>query len=353
MDPPISADAIDIHAHVTVPEATEFVRPHLDAFKDPFLRFGGVSTAYNERLAPDLKGWLTDPAKRLARMDRQGIRRQVISIAPAHYYYWASPELGAAVARIQNDSIAETVAAHPDRLTGLASLPMQAPVLAVEELRRAVTSLGLAGVSINPSAEGRDYDDPEYEPFWEAAEELDALVLLHPNGVHEGSRLTKYYMINVVGNPMETTIALSHLILGGVLERHPAAKILAVHGGGYLPFYMDRMDHAYEARSDVSACITRPPSTYAKQLFFDSVVFGDGLERLVRLVGADHVVMGTDYPFDMGDDDPIGRIGSLAALSSNDRASIFGDNARRLLRRDAPQEAAREPASVTAGPSTR
>jgi aminocarboxymuconate-semialdehyde decarboxylase len=138
-------------------------------------------------------------------------------------------------------------------------------------------------------------------------------------------------MINDVGNPMETTIALSHLVLGGVIERHPRAKIVAVHGGGYLPFYADRMDHAREARADVGPSINRLPSSYLKQITFDTLVFGEGLGRLVQLVGAEHVVLGTDYPFEMGDDHPAGRISGVASLSAGDRSLICGLNSARLL----------------------
>ena len=315
-----------------VPEVMDLVRDEFDPARDPFLRFGGVSTEYNERLAPRLIPLLTDPALRLATMDGQGVRYQAVSIAPPQYHYWAEPDLGATIARMQNDAIAALVAAHPDRILGLGTLPMQAPERAVRELGRIASQHGFAGVSLNPSAEGHDYDEPAYEAFWDRVEELDVVVVLHPNGFPNGERLTSYYMINVVGNPLETTVALSHIVLGGVLERHPRLKIVAVHGGGYLPVYMDRMDHAYECRPEVRGHISRKPSDYLKQLYFDSVVFGEGLRALIDRVGADHVVMGTDYPFDMGEPDPVGRIASLGNVSPAERQLMFGLTAARLLR---------------------
>ncbi len=323
---------IDFHAHMIVPEVIALVRDEFDPARDPFLRFGGVSTEYNERLAPRLVPLLTEPARRLATMDRQGVRYQAVSIAPPQYHYWAEPDLGAAIARIQNDAIAALVAAHPDRIVGLGTLPMQAPDRAVLELGRLVSQHGFTGVSLNPSAEGHDYDEPAYESFWRRVEELDVVVVLHPNGFTSGERLTRYYMINVVGNPLETTVALTHIILGGVLERHPRLKIVAVHGGGYLPVYMDRMDHAYDCRPEVRARISRKPSDYVKRLYFDSVVFGDGLRALVDRVGADHVVMGTDYPFDMGEPDPLGRIAEVTNVSDGERQLMMGLTAARLLR---------------------
>lgn len=323
---------IDIHAHVVVPEAIDLIRDEFDPASDPFLRYGGISTEFNEGLASELFPMLTDPARRLERMDRQGVNYQVVSIAPPQYHYWAGPDLGAAVARIQNDAIAALVARYPDRLIGVGTLPMQAPTRAVSELDRVVARHGFRGVAINPSAEGIDYDEPMYEPFWQRAEELDIAVILHPNGFSDGQRLMRYYLINVIGNPLETTVALSRLILSGMLERHPDLKIVAVHGGGYLPFYMDRMDHAYDARTDVSSLIQRKPSTYLRQVYFDSVIFGSGLQTLVGLVGADHVLMGTDYPFDMGEPDPVGRIEGLTDISDIDRRGMLGLNAARLLR---------------------
>jgi len=327
----IIAITVDLHAHTIIPRVAELVAGRFAPALDPFLRFGGESTAYNDGLATTLVPMLTDPARRIETMDRQGIDRQAVSIAPPHYHYWADAELGLRVARVQNDGIAELVARHPDRFVGLGTLPMQAPEHAVEELERVVTELGFPGVSINPSAEGHDYDEPAYEPFWARAHELGVVVVLHPNGFSNGERLTSYYMINIVGNPLETTVALTHIVLGGVLERHPGIRIVAVHGGGYLPFYADRWDHAYVNRPEVGRNISRPPSTYLGMLYFDTVVFGQGLARLIELVGADRVVMGTDYPYDMGDVDPIGRIGDLENLTHEQRRGIVGGTAAELL----------------------
>jgi aminocarboxymuconate-semialdehyde decarboxylase len=322
---------VDIHAHIMVPEISRLVADQFDPSRDPFLRFGGASTEYNQKIAPDLVPLLTDPLQRLTHMDRQGVEMQAVAIAPAQYHYWADQDLGDEIARIGNEAIAALVDAHPGRFVGMGTLPMQAPDRAVAEMERIASVHRFPGVSVNPSAEGVDYDDPAYDRFWDKVEELDLVVILHPNGFSNGDRLDRYYMINVVGNPVETTVALSHLVLGGVIERHPKAKILGVHGGGYLPFYMDRMDHAYEARPDVGALIKRKPSSYLKQLYFDSIVFGDGLDYLIDRVGADHILMGTDYPYDMGEQDPIGRVSRASNASENDVMQMSGLNAARLL----------------------
>jgi aminocarboxymuconate-semialdehyde decarboxylase len=322
---------VDIHAHILVPEIGRLVADQFDPAKDPFLRYGGASTEYNQRIFPDLLPLLTEPARRLAHMDRQGVEMQAVAIAPPQYHYWADPDLGSEITKIGNEAIAALVDAYPDRFVGMGTLPMQSPERAVVELERITASYGFPGVSINPSAEGVDYDDPAYAPFWRKVEELDVLVILHPNGFSHGERLDRYYMINVVGNPLETTVALSRIVLGGVIERHPKAKLLAVHGGGYLPFYMDRMDHAFGARPDVGAHIEQKPSAYLKQIYFDSVVFGDGLDYLVDRVGADHILMGTDYPYDMGEQDPIARVGRVKGVSERDVQQMSGLNAARLL----------------------
>lgn len=322
---------VDIHAHTLVPEITQLIQGHFDPAKDPFLRYGGESTALNRQLFGDLVPLLTKPADRLRVMDRQGVQYQAVAIAPPQYHYWADPDLGSEIAKVGNEAIAALVDAHPDRFVGLGTLPMQVPDRAVAELERVTGTYRFPGVSINPSAEGTDYDDPAYEPFWQKVEELDVLVVLHPNGFNQGERLTKYYMVNVVGNPLETTVALSHIVLGGVLERHPRLKLLAVHGGGYLPFYMDRMDHAYAHRNDVGSSLRRPPSTYLKEVYFDSIVFGDGLDYLVDRVGADHILMGTDYPYDMGEKDPVGRVARVGNATQAEKDQIAGLNAVKLL----------------------
>lgn len=322
---------IDIHAHVLVPETEALVEEHFSPEKDPFIRYlGEKSAAYNREHYGEIVPKMTEIDERIRDMDRMGIEVQAISIAPGQYYYWAGSQLGAEVSRRQNDRIAEIVAERPDRFVGLGTLPMQDVGRAIEELERIVADHGFRGVSINPNAEGKDYDNPDFEPFWSKVEELGVLVVFHPNGFTHGERLTDYYLINVVGNPLESTVAVSRLIFGGVLERHPDLKLCVVHGGGYLPFYPDRMDHAYEVRPECREYISRPPSAYLRELHFDTVVFGRSLDALIDQVGPRQVLLGTDYPYDMGDPDPVGRI-QEAANGEEAAELILGGNAARLL----------------------
>jgi aminocarboxymuconate-semialdehyde decarboxylase len=179
---------------------------------------------------------------------------------------------------------------------------------------------------------GRELSDPAHAPFWKKAEELGALVIIHPNGFTDAKRLTRFYFNNVIGNPLETAIALHYLIFDGVLERHPNLRILAVHGGGYLPAYSGRIDHAWGARSDAHDDLPHPPTFYLRKIYVDTVVFTPHqLRALIELFGADHVIMGTDYPFDMAEYDPIGHVVSVQELDPSRIAAIAGGNAQRLL----------------------
>jgi aminocarboxymuconate-semialdehyde decarboxylase len=190
----------------------------------------------------------------------------------------------------------------------------------------------MKGVEVLTNVAGRELSEPDYAPFWQKAEELGALVIIHPNGFTEAKRLTRFYFNNVIGNPLETTIALHYLIFDGVLERHPDLKILAVHGGGYLPAYSGRIDHAWGARSDSHGDLPQPPTAYLKKIYFDTVVFTPyQLAELVRLFGAERIIMGTDYPFDMAEYDPIGHVASVEGFDPATVGAIAGGNAQRLL----------------------
>jgi aminocarboxymuconate-semialdehyde decarboxylase len=264
-------------------------------------------------------------------MDRMGLDVQVVSPAPTEYHYWAEPELAADVCGALNEGVAAHVAAAPERLVGLGMIALQHPDLAAEQLRVAVRGLGLRGAMISTNVEGRDLSDQRLTPVWRAAEELGAVLFLHPWGCTLGARLDRSYLYNVVGNPTETTLALSHLIFGGVLDRHTGLRICAAHGGGYLPHYPGRADHAHRAREDSRTCV-RAPSEYLRDLRYDTVVHDPlTLRHLIDRVGAGRVVLGTDHPFDMGLDDPLGLLDAVPGLTPEERDAVVGDNAERLL----------------------
>jgi len=329
----------DIHAHCVVPEVWALVEGQEGRAADAARQAAGMgpaSAALNARLAREWAPLLIDPGARLAAMDRMGLDVQAVSPAPTEYHYWAEPSLAADVCRALNEGVAAHVAAAPDRLVGLGMIALQHPDLAAEQLRAAVRDLGLRGAMIATNVDGTDLSDERLTPVWAAAEELGAVLFLHPWGCTLGERLDRSYLYNVVGNPTETTVALSHLIFGGVLDRHPRLRICAAHGGGYLPYYPGRSDHAHRAREDSRTC-ARPPSEYLRDLWFDTVVHDPvTLRHLIDRAGASQVVLGTDHPFDMGLDDPLGLLDAVPGLTPEERDAVAGANAERLLGRPLP-----------------
>ncbi|UQX88970.1 amidohydrolase [Jatrophihabitans telluris] len=324
---------IDMHAHVGTPACEPLVAGLFSTRMDPFTHFGGPETVdYNRAHFNDIRPRLVDPALRLDDMDAMGIDIQALSVAPPQFYYWADPELGRRLARMQNEHLAEITTAHPHRFVGLATVPLQDVAGAIAELEYAVRSLGFRGAEICTNVNGLDLDDRRFRPFFAKASELDVVILLHPHGFSQGDRLTEYYLSNVIGNPLDSTVALTRIILGGVLEELPNLKLCFVHGGGYLPFYSPRMDHAYAERPESRHLISRTPSSYLSQVYVDGLVYdAPHLRFLIDRMGADHVVLGTDYPFDMGHYDPLGQLGSVMGLTDAERNQVRGETAAKLL----------------------
>lgn len=324
---------VDIHAHVLVPAAADHVRPH--AKPDPRAAAYTEETRILTRLQDhDRTPNLTDLASRMRDYDAMGIDAQVISPAPGQCYYDIPPEAGMRAARIVNDGIAEFASKAPDRIpAAMGSVPLQAGgEAAAAELEYCVESLRFKGVEVLSHVGDRELSDPRFEPFWAKAEALGAVIFIHPASFTEPRRFGRFYFSNVIGNPLDTTMALHHLIFDGVLERYPGLKIIASHGGGYLPAYSGRIDHAWGARSDSHGSLPKPPSTYLKKIYLDSIVFTPHqLQALVALFGVDKILMGTDYPYDMGEYDPIGHVASVASFTDADRAAITGGNAKALF----------------------
>ncbi len=324
---------VDVHAHVHIGAATEYMAPHVDPTRIAMVQHSNEETrAINMKQDKDrLPVAMSDITDRLEVLDAQGIDIQVVAPPPPQCYYQSPVEEALRGSQIVNDGMAEWVSLRPDRFAGLGTVPLQEPNLSAIELERAVTELGLKGVMILTNVDGAEVGDPRFEPFWRKVEDLGALVMIHPNGFTHGDRLSDYYFSNIIGNPFETALALHYLIFNGVLERMPNLRILGVHGGGYLPSYSGRIDHAWGARSDCNAGLPRPPSEYLRKMYFDSVVFTNHqLEYLVRIFGADHIMMGSDYPFDMADYDPIEHI-ATSDLCDEEKAAVAGGTAIRLL----------------------
>jgi aminocarboxymuconate-semialdehyde decarboxylase len=320
---------VDIHCHLNIPAADELMRPHVSAHS--FHAFSSpASDEVNRNQFRQIGAKLNNIDERLGEMDRFGVDVQAVSPAPPQMYYAVEPDLGRQAARMVNDGIAAAVARHPDRFVGMGTVPLQAPELAILEMKRCVKELGLRGIEISSHVAGRELGERQFEPFFAAAEEMGVLLFMHPLGFTHGQRLSNHYFNNLIGNPLESAIAVGHLIFEGVLDRHPGLKLCVAHGGGYLPTYCGRMDHAWRARPDCREHISKAPSQCLRQLYFDTLVFDrNHLRYLVETYGADHLLLGTDYPFDMSEPDPVGFHAEVAA---GDREKILGGNAARLLK---------------------
>ena len=325
---------IDIHAHYVPPDSLKVA--------SEIGKGQGLTLAKNERgravlsrdgkpFLTELKAEFTDLDLRLSIMDQQGVDMQVLSPASSYFFYWMAAEESLEYAQWLNDHLSDAVATHPKRLVALGSAPMQEPAKAALELERAVTQLGLRGVEVASNINGRYFDDPSFNPFWETAQALDALIFVHPNQVVGAERMKDYNLANLIGNPTDTSLAIAKLIFGGVLERYPRLKFLLAHAGGFLPYTWGRLDRGYRIQDSATAKISKPPSEYIKRLHFDTITHSSmALEYLVANFGAENVLLGSDYPYDMGDPEPVASL-SQSKIGAAERALISSANACRVL----------------------
>jgi aminocarboxymuconate-semialdehyde decarboxylase len=335
---------IDVHAHVLTEDMMRLMRreaPDIGPTLSEVDETGGVLQVGTIVQRPFPRGaW--DLELRLRDMDQSEVDVQVLSVCPQTFLYDRDPALTATLSAIQNDEIAKIVRQQPDRFMGIATLPMQDPQRAVTELRRAMTQLGLKGIQIGSHIEGRNLDDPGLEPLWAAAAELGAFILVHPQKTAGGDRLKSYYLKNLIGNPLDTTIAAASLVFGGVLERYPDLKFCFAHGGGFMPYQTGRMNHGYAVRPEGKVHLKEAPEVSIRRLYFDCILhFEPALRYLVETFGADHVLLGSDYPFDMGMMDGVKQIRALRA-TPEERNLILGEAATAIFGRQ------REPEERTA-----
>ncbi len=327
---------VDIHCHYLNTEVAAKVAHLNPGQHEPMVKYANALTREtNVKQGQERAAKLTSIEVRLKDMDRAGIDVQAVSPAPQQTYYWAEPDFGRELSRQVNERLAEIVAQWPDRFVALGTVPLQDVQIAVQELERGVKQLGLRGVEINPSVRGMDLTDPRLnlDAFFAKAQELDAVVFMHPIGFTGGERLVDHYFNNLIGNPLETTVAASHLIFDGVMDRFPRLKIVLPHAGGYLGHYWARMDHGWRARPDTRTVIKKKPTSYLEKFYFDTITFDTAMLRhLIDRWGPDHVLLGTDYPFDMGEDDPVGLITRVPGLKPAEREAIMGGTAARLLK---------------------
>ena len=329
---------VDLHNHAVTEDVVAFLASEGEHLATRIVDGpGGRVARIGESSVRPLHARMCDPAARLADMDRLGIATQAVSCTPFLMYPGADPELGLAVAQVSNDSLAAIARRHPDRFAPLASVPLQDPPRAADELQRAV-GLGLRGVEIPPSTPELALDDPRLEPFWSAAEALRVPVCIHPFDAAPNGPLARYLLSPLVGNLLDTGLAAALLVMGGVLERHPALRIVLYHGGGAFPALLARLDKGHELFEACRERAPRRPSTYAEQFSFDTVTFdAPWLRYLIERFGADHLVLGSDYPLPLGPEDPVAEVRALG-LDPDAERLILGDNACRLLGLDAGDE---------------
>jgi aminocarboxymuconate-semialdehyde decarboxylase len=306
---------IDVHAHCVIPEALALQGKNLDDQRGPGI--GEVG------------------ARRIAEMDEQGVDVEALSINP--HWYKAPRDLAAEIVRINNDRLAEYCATFPERFVAFASVALQFPELAVEQLEHAVKKLGLRGAAVGASCAGDEFSDPKFHPFWAKCEELGILVFIHPQSTPELDKRFKGngWLANTIGNPLDTTICLSHLIFDGTLDRFPKLNICSAHGGGYLPSYAPRSDNACRVGPEMcnpSIGLKKKPTEYLRDMYFDTLVFtSEALRHLAAEVGTSQLVVGTDHPIPWNQN-PVDHIMNTPGFTDEERIAMLGGTAARLLK---------------------
>src|SRR6516164_1025530 len=323
--------AIDFHAHIIVPEVYALAAQHnifSELPTDP-----GVTDDMRGSIKARAAAVLTrmsDLTDRIVNMDAMGVDVQVLSASLVHQgLEWADAQTSLRLARTTNDWIAKAVASHPARLVGLGTLPLHVPALAVVELERCVRELRLKGAAISTTAGAMELGDPQLRPFWGKAEELGAVIYIHPGG-NRDRRFKRFHLWNSVGQAFEEAMAISSLMYDGVLETFPRLKICVSHGGGYMPYYMGRIDRNYAEKANTRVNMSKPPIDYLRMLYFDSCVYERAvLQHLVDKVGAERVLLGSDYP--VGEARPVEFVSGIDGLSCMQKEKILGANAAALL----------------------
>lgn len=326
---------IDIHTHILPERWPDLAQRygyegfiHLDHHAPGRARMMQGTRFFREI---DANCW--DPARREEECERFGIDVQVICTVPVMFSYWAKPEDALDLSRMLNDHVAEVCRARPRRFVGLGTIPMQAPDLAIRELERCVRDLGMPGVQIGSHVNEWNLEEPALFPIFEAAQELDAAILVHPWEMMGRAETPKYWMPWLVGMPAETTRAICSLVMGGVLERLPRLRVMFAHGGGSFPYTLGRIEHGFHVRPDLCAVDTQqPPSAFLDRIWVDAITHdADALRFLIGRMGVERVALGSDYPFPLGELSPGALIDSMDDLSPEVKARLFHGTALDFL----------------------
>jgi aminocarboxymuconate-semialdehyde decarboxylase len=329
----MAARTIDTHTHILTQETAALIgkaaakaQVTITRQDDDFSTLDVAGVVYK-----DFPTGGFDISRRLKDMDATGVDVHVLSATPQTYLYGLGDELSPLVAQIQNDQMAKHVAAHPSRFMAIGTLPLGQPAKAADELKRIITKHGFKGAMFASNFLGKNLDDPMFEPLWATAAELGAFMFVHPNNVAGADRLKSYYLANLIGNPLDTTIAAASLIFGGVMDRHPKLKVMLAHGGGFTPYQAARWEHGWAVRGEPKVNVKTQPKGIVKRFIYDTILHNDQtLEAMIGLVGADKVMLGSDYPYDMGMMDCVKHVRGLK-ISDADKTAILQGNFEKFL----------------------
>ena len=341
-----AARAIDIHHHYFPPELVEEVKQHGKTlgieYYEPKDGAGNISIQFPKGNRLNLDPRLAEVEKRLEVMNQGRIATAAVEVQTSAVGYELDGSRGESWSRLYNEALQNLVRRYPNRFAGIATVPLQDPPRAARVLEYAIRDLKLSGVTIASNVVGKYYDGKDFDPFWKKAEELDVMMIMHPEWVAGGDRMGSYGLRTVCGNPTDTTLSVGYMIYGGVFDRFPKLKLALLHGGGFFPYHLGRFDRGLMSGSGAGPSripATQPPSKYLKNLYFDNLVYRvETVEYLKRMVGTEHVMVGTDYPYDLGDWMAAEKIETMNCTESERQAMLHG-NASKLLRIPTKQQA--------------
>jgi aminocarboxymuconate-semialdehyde decarboxylase len=332
-----SLQVIDAHSHLAIQGWFSQLKKdyHSEApriVKEGSASLYSLSAGGDASTTMHVPAMISDVVKRLRWLDKVKIDLELIAPVPSFMFLRYPFEIALELSKAQNDGIAEVVKDHPERFAGICSVPVQNPARSLAELERAVSRLGMKGVEIGTNINGTNLDDRSLWPFYNKVQELGVPIMVHPFNVAAGDRLRRYYLSNLIGNPLDTSIAIASVILGGVLDEFPKISFFFVHGAGFIPYQRGRLDHGFAVRPEAKEIISRRPSSYLHRVFADTIVhFYPALSYLIETMGPSQILLGSDAPFDMGPKDPVRPLLEIN-LNALDRTRTCSENAKRLFR---------------------
>ncbi|MEK6592745.1 MAG: amidohydrolase family protein [Pseudomonadota bacterium] len=323
---------IDVHSHVIPETIVQAMREQPDLYKTVIEGEGHQRKFVRGKVRFDLIPEFYDADAKIESMDRKGIDISIISPGPQAFFYGLGADQSLKTARIVNEGVAKMAAAHPGRLRGMATLPMQHPEAAIDELERVVREYGFKAVEIGTAIGDEELADPKFRPVLRRIQELKVVLFAHPNTQGSGGRLDCYYLTNLIGNPLDTTVMVGKLMFSGALDELKDIKILLAHGGGFLPYQIGRFEHGHKVRPDTAAVTSSDPLEMLRRFYFDALTHSpQAIRHLIDTVGSERVVIGTDSPFDMGEEQPVERLDAVPGLTQKEREDVCYRSALQLF----------------------